>query len=157
MERDFLFHICEQRATGVVDLVYCIHLRHAGYPRGLLGFLYERESSKWSSFPARRYPILTEFVRPRLRIPRVPRCSSSTIVHYCGERLTGRASFTSNSVYPYLYLYPTLTPQQSERAATVYMYIPTSSSLSLSPIIAAKQLCQAASGGMFPYSREETP
>lgn len=64
------------------------------------------------------------------------------------ESLTGRVSFTSDSVYLYL----TLTPQQSERAAAAYMYIPTSSSLSLSPIIAAKQLCQAASGGMFPYS-----
>lgn len=84
-ERPFC-HICEQRATGVVDLVYRIHLRHAGYPRGLLGFLYKRESSKWSSSPARRYPILTEFVRPHLRMPRVPRCSSSTIVHYYGEK-----------------------------------------------------------------------
>lgn len=46
------------------------------------------------------------------------------------ESLTGRASLTSDSVYPYLYLYPTLTPQQSERAAAVYMYIPTSFSLS---------------------------
>lgn len=48
------------------------------------------------------------------------------------ESLTGRASFTSNSVYLYLYLWPTLTPQQSERAAAAYMYIPTGFSFSLS-------------------------
>lgn len=135
MERDFLFHISEPRATGVVDLVYCIHLRHAGYPRGLLGSLYKRASSKWSSSPARRYPILTEFVRPHLRMPRVPRCSSSTIVHYCGEKKVLRGEPPLPRIlytYTYRYLYPTLTPQQSERAATVYMYIPTSFSFSLS-------------------------
>lgn len=53
------------------------------------------------------------------------------------ESLIGRASYTLNSVYLYLevpipYFNP-LTERASERAAAaVYMYIPTSSSLSLS-------------------------
>lgn len=139
MERDFLFHICEPRATGVVDLVYRIHLRHAGYPRGLLGSHYERESSKWSSSPARRYPILTEFVRLHSRMPRVPRCSSSTIVHQWGEKKVLRGEPPLPRIlytYTYRYLYPTLTPQQSERASELQQYtciflrVPLSLSLS---------------------------
>lgn len=68
------------------------------------------------------------------------------------ESLTGRASFASNSVYLYLGIpIPYLNPS-IERASCSSIHVYTYEFLSLSPIIAAKQLCQAASGGMFPYS-----
>lgn len=135
MERDFLFRICEPRATGVVDLVYCIHLRHAGYSRGLLGSLFERESSEWSSSPARRYPILTEFVRPHLRMPRVPRCSSSTMVHYCGGKKVLRGEPPLPRIlYTYTYTYTLLQPlnRASERASSSSIHVYTYEFLSLS-------------------------